>query len=120
VARWPTDGRTAAVAAELAPYAWRGLTDRMLARRVVGALDRHEIVAFLTELPGTDVGPAGAVEPAEPGDERVDLLVHLLADRQWRGLALERLCADLVAALDAWQVRRDAFHRDLRRLLGEH
>jgi hypothetical protein len=119
VARWSTDGRTAAIAAELAPYAWRGLTDRMLARRVVGALDRHSVVAFLTGLPGTDVGAAEPVQPAEPGDERVDLLVGVLADRHWRGLALDRLCADLVAALDTWQAGRDAFHRDLRKLLGD-
>src|SRR5215210_2920259 len=33
-------------------------------RRVVGALDRHGVVAFLTGLPGTDVGVADPVEPA--------------------------------------------------------
>jgi hypothetical protein len=119
VARRSADGRLAAIAAALGPYAWRGLTDRMLARRVVGALDRQSVVGFLTGLPGADVGAADPVEPAQPGDERVDVLVHVLEDRRWRGLALDRLCADLVAALDTWEVERGAFHRDLRRLLEE-
>ena len=50
------DERAAAVADALAPYAWRELTDRMLARRVVGAVDRHSVVAFLKGVPGTDLG----------------------------------------------------------------
>jgi hypothetical protein len=110
----------AAVTAALAPYVWRGLTDRMVARRVVGALDRHTVVGFLSRVPGTDVGAADPVEPAEPGDERVDVLVRVLADRHWRGLALDRLCADLLAALDTWEAEREAFLRDLRRLLEDH
>jgi hypothetical protein len=108
------------VAAALAPYVWRGLTERMLARRVIGALDRHSVVGFLTGLPGTDVGAADAIEPADVNDERVDVLVRVLQERHWRGLALGRLCADLVAALDAWEAARQAFHRELRRLLEEH
>jgi hypothetical protein len=120
VARWSTDGRTAAIAAELAPYAWRGLTDRMLARRVVGALDRHDLVSFLGTFPGTEVGPDFPVEPAASGDERVDVLVHALAGRPWQGFVLERLCAGLVTVLDTWEDEREAFHRDLRRLLEEH
>jgi hypothetical protein len=66
-----------------------------------------------------DLGAAGQVEPAQPGDERVDVLVRVLEDRRWRGLALDRLCADLVAALDAGQTQRDAFHSYLQRLLEE-
>jgi hypothetical protein len=120
VPRRPGDGRTAAVTASLAPYSWRGLTDRMLARRVVGALDRHAVAGFLASLPGTDVGTPGPVEPAEPGDERVDVLVHALEDRHWRGLVLDQLSADLVAALDAWRSERAQFDRDLLRFLGEH
>jgi hypothetical protein len=120
VARRSTDGRSAAVAAALAPYPWRGLTDRMLARRVVAALDRHGLVGFLAGLPGADAGAADPVEPAEPGDERVDVLVSALQDRPWRGLVLDRLCADLVTALETWEAEREAFDRDLRRLLEEH
>jgi hypothetical protein len=120
VAPRSADGRRAAVTAALDPYVWRGLTDRMLARRVVGALDRHSVAVFLAGLPGTDVGAADPLEPAQPDDERVDVLVRVLEDRHWRGLALDRLCADLVSALDTWEVEREAFHRDLRRLLEEH
>jgi hypothetical protein len=108
------------VAAALAPYIWRGLTDRMLARHVVGALDRHGLDSFLAALPGTDLGPASPIEPATPGDERVDVLVHVLAERPWRSSVLDRLCAELVRALDTWAAEREAFHRDLRRLLEEH
>ena len=119
MARWSADARVAAIAAELAPYAWRDFTDRMLARRVVGAADRYSVVSFLTDLAGTDVGPVDPVEPAEPGDERVDGLVRVLEGRHWRGLSLDRLCDDLVVALDGWRARWDAFHHDLRRLLEE-
>jgi hypothetical protein len=120
VARRPGDGRTAAVTASLAPYSWRGLTERMLARRVVGALDRHAVLGFLAGLPGTDLGTAGPVEPADPRDERVDVLVRALQDRQWRGLVLDLLSAHLVAALDAWEDGRARLDRDLLRFLGEH
>ena len=119
MARWPVDGRAAAIAAALAPYAWRDLTDRMLARRVVGAVDRQVVLTWLAGLSGTDVGVAGPVEPAQPGDERVDVLVRVVEVRPWRRQSLDRLCADLTAALDAWRDERDAFHRDLRRLHEE-
>jgi len=93
----------------------------MLARRVVGALDRHTVVGLLSGLPGTDVGAAPPVEPAEPGDERVDVLARVLQlqYRHWRGQEIDRLCADLVTALDSWEIEWEAFHRDLRRLLED-
>jgi membrane protein len=119
VARWSADSRVAAIAAELAPYAWRDFTDRMLARRVVGAADRYRVISFLTDQAGADLGPVDPVEPAEPGDERVDVLMWVLEDRHWRGLSLDRLCDDLVAALDFWEHERAEFDRGLRRLLEE-
>ena len=115
VAPWSADARAAAVAAALAPYKWRDVTDRMLARLVVGAADRHGLIAFLTSLPGAEPGPVHPVEPTEPGDPRSDVLVRVLADRPWRQLSLDRLCTDLVAALDQWQAERDASHDDLWR-----
>jgi hypothetical protein len=119
VGLWSADARAGTVAAALAPYARRNFTNRMLARRVVGAVDRHSVLDLLSSVPGTDVGVAGPVEPAAPGDQRVEVLARVLEERQWRGLSLDRLCVDLMAALDEWQTGRDAFHRDLRRLLGE-
>jgi hypothetical protein len=86
---------------------------------VVGAADRNSVHAFLAGLPGADVGVAGPVEPAPPEDERVDVVVRVLQTRHWREQSLDRLCADLVSALDTWQDDRNAWHLDLRRLLEE-
>jgi hypothetical protein len=107
----------AAVAAALAPYAWRELTDRMLARRVVAAVDRHDVLRFLACVPGTDAGESPLFEPAEARDDRVDALVLALEDQVWRAWSLARLCAELVTALDAWHAEREALESDLRRLL---
>ena len=120
VRRSAGDERAAAVVTALAPYAWRDLTERMLARRVVGAADRHSVVVFLTSVPGTDLGEVGPVEPADAGDERVDVLLSALDGRQWRGWSLGRLCTDLLASLGAWQAEREALESDLRRLLEGH
>jgi hypothetical protein len=114
------DERGAALAAALAPYAWRELTERMLARLVVGAADRHSVVRFLTTVPGTDVGRFAPAQPAEADDDRVHALVQGLDGQLWRGRSLERLCADLVRSLDAWAAGRDSLESDLRRLLEEH
>jgi hypothetical protein len=110
----------AAVAAELAPYAWREFTDRMLARRVVGAVDRHCVIAFLSSVPGTAVGAADPVTPAEAADVRVDALVRTLEGQLWRGWSLSRLCSDLTSVLRAWHVERESLDADVRRLLEGH
>ena len=92
----------------------------MLARRVVAAADRYSVTAFLTGLAGADVGALDPVEPADPRDERVAVLVRVLQEWHWRALALDRLCADLVAVLEEWQSRRDATHSARRTPLEEH
>jgi hypothetical protein len=120
VPRSMRDERGAAVAATLAPYAWRELTERMLARLVVGATDRHSIVLLLRTVPGTDIGNISAMEPADAGDERVEVLVTALDGHQWRGWSLARLCTDLLAWLETWQAERESLETGLRRLLEEH
>ena len=67
------DPRVVALSAALQPYAWTKATPEMLARRAVGVLDRYWLVG---ELPGPR--PAAwmdDVDPADPGDERVAVLV---------------------------------------------
>jgi hypothetical protein len=108
------------VAATLAPYAWRQFTDRMLARRVVAAVDRHDVRHFLASIPGTDAGDPPPVEPADACDERVDALVLALEGLVWRGWSLARLCAELMTSLDDWHAERESLESDLRRLLEGH
>jgi hypothetical protein len=108
------------VAAALAPYAWRDLTDRMLARCVVGAVDRHDVDEFLAGVPGTGVGDLAPLEPADARDERVEALVRALEGQRWRGWSLRRLSADLVATLQSWHAVRESLESDLRRLLDGH
>ena len=91
----------------------------MLARRVVGAVDRQQVVCFLADLPGTEVGAMDAVEPADVGDARVDVLTDALDGRLWRGWSLARLCAYLNSTLDVWSAERESLESDLRRLLED-
>lgn len=115
MARSSGDEAAAAVAAALAPYAWREFTERMLARRVVAALDRHDVLFFLSGFPRADVGLLGAAEPTEDDDRRVDALVRGLDGQHWRKWSLARLSSGLVCSLEAWHCARDSFTTDLRR-----
>jgi hypothetical protein len=119
VPRSTDDGPVGAVAAALAPYSWRDLTDRMLARCVVGAVDRYDVDALLGQVPGAVAGISGPLTPADPDDERVPVLVTVLDGQQWRGWSLDRLSAHLLAGLRAWRDRRAALETELRRLLEE-
>jgi hypothetical protein len=106
-----------AVAAALAPYAWRSLTDRMLARCAVGAVDRYAVEAFVSGVPGAAAGGSAPLQPADADDERVPVLVAELDGQQWRAWSLDRLSTQLLAWLDAWLGRRDTLESELRRLL---
>ena len=120
MARPSGDERTEVIAASLAPFDWRSFTDRMLARRVIAALDEHTVLCFVGALPGVDVGAPDPLEPADTDDERVDVLVGDLEGRPWRAWSLACLCSCLMTALDSWLVDRDSFHAGLRRLLDDH
>jgi hypothetical protein len=109
------DPRVVALSAALAPYAWSQATPEMLARRVVGVLDRQWL---LGELP--DPRPSvrlGDMVPADPGDERVELLVAMLRTLRWRVLTRAALCRQLVSALESWSVRRQLADIELGWLL---
>jgi hypothetical protein len=109
------DPRVVALSAVLGPYAWTQATPEMLARRVVGILDRYWL---LGELPGPR--PAvrlGDVDPADPGDERVEVLVAILRTLRWRMLTRTTLCRQLVSALESWSVRRELADIELAWLL---
>jgi hypothetical protein len=110
VALSSADAGAAAVAAALAPYAWRSFTDAMLARRALGAVDQHVVANFVSTVSGADVGVGEPPEPADPGDERVRVVVRMLEGRRWRRISLDRLCADIMSSLAVWQAERDLFH----------
>ena len=98
------------MAAALAPYPWRRFTDAMLARLALGAVDQYVVANFVGTVPGADVGAAEPPESADRGDERVRALVRMLEGRRWRVISLDRLCADIISSLAAWQAERDLFH----------
>jgi hypothetical protein len=114
MAGWWADPRAAAVAEALAPLEWRSFTERKLTRRAVGAVDRFTVALFLSGVPGARVGRLGPVDPVDRGDPRVEHLVAMLQSRQWRSLSLDRLCADLVSSLAAWQVTWQSTSRSPR------
>lgn len=98
------DPRVVVLSGALEPYGWSGATPEMLARRVVGVLDRHWLVG---ELPGSQYTVRMEdVDPADPADERVDVLVATLRALRWRVLTRTFLCRRLVSALEAWSVQR--------------
>ena len=105
-----------AVASALAPYAWRRLTDRMLARMVVGAVDRHTVLRFLAGVPGVCVVDTSPVDPADADDERAHALVRALDGRHCRTWSLGRLTGHLLGALKAWHAEREALDVEPRRL----
>jgi len=94
----PQDESVAAVIAALTPFTWRSLPPRVLARRVVAAADRRELMELLGSLPGADIGPwEGPPRLADTDDPRVVNLVQFLEAFTWTKLSLPLLCRHLVA-----------------------
>jgi len=119
VAPWSAGPRAAAIAAELAPYAWRDMTERMLARRVLASADRYGVVRLLHSVPGAAVGGWEPLATVADDDPRVDVLARPLRGRRWRARTVERVCVDLLAALDAWQAARESFDESPARRLPD-
>jgi hypothetical protein len=97
------------MAEALAPVEWRSLTEVELARRVLGAVDRYTVALILSGVPGARVGKLGPIHPVDLDDPRVNPLVRMLEARQWRACTLDRLCADVVSSLAAWQATWQSF-----------
>jgi hypothetical protein len=107
------DPFVAAVCSELEPYRWTSLTPEMLVRRVIGAIDRRRVLDLLEVTGGhVSAGPAD-MEPADRNDERVSVLVALLAEHHWRSWTLSRLTMAMLAALDTWWTRRQCLEVEL-------
>jgi len=94
------DPRPALIGAALGPFAWKGWTEEMVARRIVAALDREPW-------------------PVPRSDERVEVVQDALADCRWRVLSSAGLARRAIAALDAWQQRRQWLDIELAWLLDE-
>jgi hypothetical protein len=109
----------AAVCAALEPYEWRSFTPDLVARCVLGALDRHRVLELVAGVPGAGIGDPGPVEPAERGDVRAEALVEFLGCHRWRGLTLAAVCGQLLNALSGWWLQRQWLDAELSRLLDE-
>jgi hypothetical protein len=108
--------QVAAVCAALEPYEWRSFTPQLLARCVLGALDRHRVLDLVADVSGAATGDPGPVEPAERGDVRVEVLVDFLTDHRWRTLTLAAVGGHLLNELGRWCRQRQRLGAQLGRL----
>ena len=107
----------AAVCAALEPYQWRSFTPDLVARCVLGALDRRRVLDLLAEVPGSEIGDPCREGPVERGDVRAEVLVEFLTSHRWQGLTLAAVCSQLLNELDAWWSRRQWLEAELARLV---
>src|SRR4051794_39173423 len=112
------DPRLGAIAGALGPYAWQRLDAEMLARHIIGALDRWWVTRELGPAGLASEG-AGDVEPAPRDDERVTAVAHGLRGCPRRSLTLEAVGRQALSALDAWRHRRAWLDVELAWLLDE-
>ena len=108
--------QVAAVCAALEPYEWRSFAAQMLARCVLGALDRHRVLDLVAGVPGAAIGDS---EPAERGDVRVEVLVDFLSGHRWRTLTLAAVGGHLLNELGRWCRQRQRLDAELRELLDD-
>ena len=111
--------QVAAVCAALEPYEWRSFAPPMLARCVLGALDRHRVLDLVAGVPGAAIGDPGPVEPAERSDVRVEVLVDFLSGHRWRTLTLVAVGGHLLNELGGWYRQRQRLDAELGELLDD-
>jgi hypothetical protein len=92
------DARIASVHAALQPHAWRRMSVRAVALRLVAALD----------------GEVDAVE-----DHRVLMVELALSSCRWRALTIKGVAAQAAGALETWNASRWRLDMELARLLAE-
>jgi hypothetical protein len=112
----PHDPRIPPIVEALKPYAWQRLSAELLARLVIGCLDRQ----FLQrELAGVgDLEASAPLHPAAHDDERVDVVCRALRGCHLRVLTLTAVGTQALRALDAWQDRRRRLDIELSWMLG--
>src|SRR4051794_41337515 len=87
-----TQTRVQAICAAIGPYGWRALTAELVARRLLGAVDRLLILEVIGATQGGSArDDLSSIEPADGSDDRLEPLVHLISTLRWRGVALSRL-----------------------------
>lgn len=101
------DARVIAVSRVLRPQPWRSFTAELLARHALGALDRHRVVELLATVPGVLADDGTEVVPADRDDERVPMLVEILAACHWRSFTVVGVSRHLVSVLDTWWRERE-------------
>src|SRR3954447_2275180 len=111
--------RVQALCAAVGPYGWRALTAEMVARRLLGAVDRLSVLELIGATTALSDPQLAAVSPVDRDDDRLEPLVHLMAGFRWRDVTLTRLVQLLLEALDKWWSHREAFEHELARLLDD-
>ncbi|MFL6239111.1 MAG: hypothetical protein ACJ735_06425 [Actinomycetes bacterium] len=91
----------------------------MVARRLLGTVDRLLVLEVIGATGADRAIELAVVEPGDRNDERLEPLVRLMASFRWRDVTLTRLVQLLLEGLDNWWSRREAFDRELTRLLDE-
>jgi hypothetical protein len=90
----------------------------MVARRLLGALDRLLVLEMLGASPGGSVRELGAVEPVDRGDDRIEPIIAVMAAFRWRDATMTRVVQLLLAALDQWWLCRESLEQELTRILN--
>src|SRR4051795_3954171 len=101
-----TEPRVQAICAAVGPYGWRALTAEMVARRLLGAVDRLSVLELIGATTAVSDPPLAAVSPGDRDDDRLEPLVHLMAGFRWRDVTLTRLPQLLLPTPPPWGAPR--------------